>query len=179
MNTTATSSNPGTNYGLISGLIISVITLVLYLGGLELFLSPTAYITYLVVITMAVLAALKYRRSNEGFMEFREALKITFTVFALSFLIQTLFTYVLFNFIDVQFSEAYSQEALDRSEQFLRKMGMSDAKIDEEMDKQRNVNQFSILRMLTSYAVLCIVSFIFCLLISVIVKKSKPTFNNI
>jgi uncharacterized protein DUF4199 len=169
----------GMSYGLIAGLIIVVITLLQYLGGLDMFMSPIGYISYIVVITMAVLAALKVRKSNEGFLEFSEALKITFTVFALALLLQTIFAYILFNFIDVPFKEAISVESLNKSEQVMKKFGMSDADIDKALESQRNVDSFSLGRILMGYAITCIIAFIFCLLISLIVRKSKPAFNNI
>jgi hypothetical protein len=179
MTETAPKTNIGMNYGLIAGLIITVISLLQYLGGLDTYLSPVSYVSYLVVITMAVLAALKVRRANEGFLEFGAALKVTFTVFAIALLLQTLFIYLLFNYIDVDFKNAVSQEVMNKSEQMMRQMGASDSQIEKIIDEQRNTDQFSFLRVMLGYAITCIVAFIFCLLISVIVKRSKPTFNNI
>lgn len=179
MESTGSKSNIGATYGLIAGLIICVISLLQYLGGLDMYLSPIGYVSYLVVITMAVLAALKVRNANEGFLEFGEALKVTFTVFALALLLQTLFTYVLFNFIDVGFKEAVAQEVTDKTEQMMKKFGASDSQIDEALEAERTTDQFSFGRVMLGYAISCIVAFIFCLLISVIVKKSKPAFNNI
>jgi hypothetical protein len=92
METAEAKSNVALTYGLIAGLVITVITLLQYLGGLDMYLSPVGYISYLIIITMAVLAALKVRKSNEGFLEFSQALKVTFTVFAIAMLIQTIFT---------------------------------------------------------------------------------------
>ena len=178
MDVTEKRSNPGLNYGLIAGLIITVITLLQYLGGLDMYLSPIGYVSYLVIITMAVLAALKVRNSQEGFLEFSQALKITFTVFVIAFLIQTIFTYVLLNFIDVSFKEALTQEVMDRTEQMLKKFGASDSQIDQAIESERSKDQFSLPRVAMGFAISCIVAFIFCLLISLIVKKNKPAFNN-
>lgn len=172
-------TNTGLSYGLLAGLIICVISLLQYLGGLDMYLSPVGYVSYLVIVTMAVLAALKVRKSNEGFLEFSQALKVTFTVFALALLLQTIFTYILFNFIDVSFKEAVSQEVLNKTEQMMKKFGASDSQIDEALESERNKDQFAFSRVLLGYALSCIVAFIFCLLISVIVKKGKPAFNNI
>lgn len=172
-------SNVGLNYGLIAGLIITVITLLQYLGGLDMYLSPIGYISYIVIITMAVLAALRVRKSNEGFLEFSQALKVTFTVFAIALLIQTIFTFILFNYIDVSFKEAVSQEVMNKTEQMMKKFGASDSQIDQALESERTKDQFAFSRVLLGYAISCIVSFIFCLLISLIVKKSKPAFNNI
>ena len=179
METVESRSNIGLNYGIIAGLVITVITLLQYLGGLDMYLSPIGYVTYLVIITMAVLAALKVRNKNEGFLEFSQALKVTFTVFAIALLIQTLFTYILLNFIDVSFKEAVSQEVLNKSEEMMKKFGATDSQIDAALESERTKDQFAFTRVLLGYALTCIVAFIFCLLISLIVKKSKPAFHNI
>jgi hypothetical protein len=175
----ASKSNVGLKYGLISGLIITIITLLQYLGGLDMYLSPIGYISYLVVTTMAVLAALHVRKANEGFLEFTEALKVTFSVFVISLLLQTIFSYILLNYIDVSFKEALSQEVLNKTEQMLKKFGASDSQIDEALESERSKDPFSASRVLLGYAISCIVAFIFCLLISLIVKRSRPAFNNI
>ena len=179
METVESRSNIGLNYGLITGLVITVITLLQYLGGLDMYLSPIGYVTYLVMITMAVLAALKVRNKNEGFLEFSQALKVTFTVFAIALLIQTLFTYILLNFIDVSFKEAVSQEVLNKSEEMMKKFGATDSQIDAALETERTKDHFAFTRIMLGYALTCIVAFIFCLLISLIVKKSKPAFHNI
>ena len=179
MENPSSKTNIGLNYGLIAGLVITVITLLQYLGGLDMYLSPIGYISYLVVITMAVLAALKVRKMNEGFLEFSQALKTTFAVFAIALLIQTIFTYILLNYIDVSFKEAVSQEVMDKTEQMMKKFGASDSQIDSALEAERTKDQFGLGRVMLSYALTCIVSFIFCLLISLIVKRSKPAFNNI
>ncbi|MBL7697568.1 MAG: DUF4199 domain-containing protein [Chitinophagaceae bacterium] len=170
--------NVGLNYGLVAGLIITLITLFQYLGGIDTYLSPVGFVSYLIIVTWAVLAALKVRKANEGFLEFSQALKVTFTVFVIAFLVQTIFTYILLNFIDVSFKEAVAQEVMNKTEQMLKKMGMSDSQIDEHFEAERKKDQFSLGRMALGYAITCIVSFIFCLLISLIVKRSKPAFNN-
>ncbi len=179
MATTESTTNTGLTYGLIAGLIVCVILLLQYLGGLDMYLSPVGYIAYLVMITMAVLAALKVRRSNEGFLEFSTALKVTFTVFAIALLLQTLFNYILFNFIDVSFKEAVSQEVINKTEQMMRNFGASDSQIEEALESERNKDQYSPTRVLLGYAISCIIAFIICLLIAVIVRRNKPAFNNI
>ena len=116
METPENKASVARNYGLIAGLIITLVALLQYLGGLDMYLSPVGYISYLVIITMAVLAALKVRKANEGFLEFSEALKTTFTVVALALLLQTIFTYILMNFIDVPFKQALTEETINRAE---------------------------------------------------------------
>ena len=56
---------------------------------------------------------------------------------------------------------------------------MSDSDIDKVIESERGKDQYSLPRVLLGYAITCILAFIFCLLISLIVKRSRPAFNNI
>ena len=168
--------NIGLTYGLVTGLIVVIITLIQYLGGLKLYFSPIGYFVYVILIVAAVLAGQKQKKLNGGYLEFSEALKVTFSVFASALLLQTLFTYVLFNFIDPQFKLAVGQEVMNRTEEFMRNMGTSDSQIDEILEKSREKDSFSFGNMILGYAIWCIVWFIVCLIISAIIKKNKPVF---
>jgi len=79
----------------------------------------------------------------------------------------------------VSFKQSLSQEIMNKTEIMMKKFGLSDSQIDAQMEKERTTDQFAITRILLGYAMTCVVAFIFCLLISLIVKKSKPAFNNI
>lgn len=176
METTRRTGNIGLTYGLIAGLIVCLITLVQYLGGLKAYLSPVGFLSYILMIVIAVLAAKKQREMNGDHLEFGEALKVTFSVFASALLLQTLFTYVLLNFIDPSFKEAVGQEVMNKTEEMMRGMGASDSTIDEALESQRGSDQFALSKMLLGYALWCIVWFIVALIISAIMKKSKPAF---
>jgi hypothetical protein len=176
METVRKNSNIGLLYGLITGLIICIITLIQYLGGLQTYLSPVGFLVYVIMIVMAVIAGQKQKKMNGGYLEFGEALKVTFSVFASAWLLQTFFLYVLLNFIDPTFKEALAVEAMNRSEEFLRKIGMSDSKIDEAMDKAREGDSFSFGNIMLSYGLWCIGWFVASLIISAIIKKNKPVF---
>ena len=75
METTTRSSNIGLTYGLITGLIVCIITLLQYLGGITTYLSPIGFVVYLVLIVIAVLAGLKQKKLNGGYLEFGEAIR--------------------------------------------------------------------------------------------------------
>jgi len=179
MDTTGKKTNHRLTYGLIAGLVVCLITLGLYLGGLDMYLGPVAYVSYLVVVVLSILAGLRQKKENGGYLEFAEALKITFTVFALALLLQTLFTYVLLNYIDVPFKQAVAQEVMNKTEQMMKKFGATDAQIDQAMDAERNKDPFAFSRVLLGYGISCIVAFIICLIISLCIRKNKPVFDNI
>lgn len=171
-------SNIGMTYGLMAGLALVVFLVLMYLGGIEAFLSPAAWLGYVIIITFAVLAGLKQRKVNGGYLEFSQALKVTFTVFALGFLLQTLFSYVLFNYIDVSFREALTQRTMEKTEEMLRNFGASEDTIEQTIAGASNTNSYSIGNQLLGYGVMCIVFFIISLIISAIIKRSRPAFDN-
>jgi hypothetical protein len=172
------TSNTGLTYGLISGLAVVVITLFLYTGGVETFLSPVAYLAYVVMIVFAVLAARKDKKENGGYLEFAKALKVIFTVFALSLLIQVIFSYILLNFIDTGFRDALMQATLDKIESFMKRLGAPQSEIDKAIDGAAKEDPTSIKSQIMGYAIWCIVFFLVSLIIAAIMKKNKPVFEN-
>lgn len=168
--------NIGLTYGLIAAAALVAYTTVLYLGGIKMYMSGVAYIGYVIVIAMAVIAAQKQKKMNGGYLGFRDALRAAFTVLVLAMLAQTLFTYILFNFIDKNFKDALAQASLEKTEELLKKFGMPEEKINEAIEKERNTNQFALPRMLLGFSVACIFQFLIALIIAAIVKKKNPEF---
>ncbi len=76
-------TNVGLTYGLICGLASVVFGLVLYLGGVKWFVNPIAYFGFAIPIIIAVLAGLKQKSLQGGYLEFAEALKVVFTTFVI------------------------------------------------------------------------------------------------
>jgi len=163
--------------GLISGLAMVLLTTILYLGGVNVFLGPVAYWGYLIPFAMAVVAPLAEKKARGGYLEFRDALKAAFLVFVIAYALQTLFNWILLNYIDQPFRQAVEQETLIRTEKLLSRMGMGQEKIDEAIARQRGVNQFTLTKSVTGLALWYVVLFLIALLIAAIVKKKKPEFN--
>jgi Protein of unknown function (DUF4199) len=177
MEPTVKKSNPGLTYGLIAGLIYVLITLGQYLGGIQAFMSPVGYGSFVILIVMSVLAGVKQKKL-QGYLEFGEALKIVFTVFVIATLLQTLFSYILFNYIDIAFKEALAQEVMNKTESIMRKFGASDTQIDEALKNMQGKNQFSFGKIMLGYGVTCIICFIISLIIAAIIQKRRPPFEN-
>jgi hypothetical protein len=169
-------TNVGFTYGLISGLASVIFSLLLYLGGVKWFVHPVAYAGFVIPIIIAVLAALKLKKQQGGYLEFPEALKVTFTTFVIGTVISTLFSYVLFNFIDVPFREALAQETAIKMQGFLQKLGTPQEAIDKATEESLKGNNYTFGKLMLGTAFFCIFWFIVSLIISAIVKKKKPAF---
>jgi hypothetical protein len=164
--------------GLIAGLVMCVFTLCLYRGGVQLFMSGFAWSGYLIITGIAVFAGLRHKKMNGGYLSLSEGLRTVFLVFALGFLLQTLFTYVLFNYIDVPFRDALTQAGMKKAESLMKRLGASENQIEEAMKNANDPKNNSFGNTLLSYAVLCVIFFIISLIIAAIIRKKKPAFEN-
>ncbi len=167
-------SNPLVQYGLISALVGVLFYIILYLGGVKLFMSPVAYIAYLIPIVFATLATIKAKSNNGGFLEFSQALKIAFGVFVITSLATTVLSYVLMNFIDTDFAQAMQQATLEMTEKMMKKFGASQDQIDKALTEASKKSPFTLGKMALGFAFSCILWFLFSLIIAAIVKKKNP-----
>jgi hypothetical protein len=165
-------------YGLIAGLAMVLLTTILYLAGVNAFLGKFAYFGNLLPLAMAIVASLAEKKARGGFLEFRDALKVAFLVFVIALALQTLFNWILLNFIDQPFRQAVEQETMLRTERWLQRIGMSQEKTDEAIAREQGVNHFTLPRLITGLAIWYIVLFLVSLLIAAIVKKKKPAFES-
>jgi Protein of unknown function (DUF4199) len=165
-------------YGCIAGLSMIIFTMVLYRAGVNVFLGWIAYLGYAILIGLSIAATLAARRAGDGYLPFREALKVSFTVFVIALAAQSLFTWLLLNFFDLHFKQALTQGNLEKSEAFLRKLGMPDDKVDQELATEKSKDQFSFGLMTFGLAISYIVHFIVALIIAALVKKKQPVFKD-
>jgi hypothetical protein len=165
--------NTGMIYGGIAGLTLIVLTTILYLGGVELYLGRVRYLGYIMMIGLAVMATLMQRRANGGWLDFQSALKMAFTVMALALAVQTLFAWILLNFLDTHFKEVLGQAVIAKWDAYLRAEKVGGEQFDRTMADVRGKDQFSFGAMSLGYALSCIAHFFVAVLIAAIVKRKK------
>ncbi|MCO5242160.1 MAG: DUF4199 domain-containing protein [Chitinophagaceae bacterium] len=166
----------GLTYGLISGLASVIFSLIMYLGGVKWFVSPVAYAGFFIPVIIGVLAGLKQKGLDGGYIDFAGALKVIFTTFVIGTLISSLFSYVLFNYIDVPFREALAQETAEKAQQMMQRFGATQEQIDKATEDMMKANNYSFSKQMLGAAFICIFWFVVSVIISAIIKKKKPEF---
>lgn len=161
-------------YGLFAAVASALVYILLYLGGVKAMMNPLTFLTYLVPITFAVLACIKQKKAQEGYLSFSEALKTAFGVAVFAALATTVLSYVLLNFIDPDFKAALQQASLETTEKFMKKFGAPQEQIDKALDEAAKTDSFSLGKIMIGFAFSCIFWFLISMLIAVIVKKKKP-----
>ena len=85
---------------------------------------------------------------------------------------------MLFNHIDVPFGEAMKQAGIDKTEEILKRLNVPQDDIDKEIDKMAKDNPHSVRNLLRAYGFYAFAAFIISLIISAIIKRNKPEFEN-
>jgi hypothetical protein len=165
-------------YGLLYGVASIAFTVILYIGGVPFFMSPIAYLGIALPFAFAFLVAAQLKKKQGGYLEFSESLKATFKVMVLGLLISMIFDYILFKYIDVPFNQALMQATAQEMERKLANTNMSQEKIDEYVDKMANTDNYSLPFQGLTFAIRCILHFIVALIVSAIMKRNKPMFEN-
>jgi len=164
--------------GLLAGLATILLTTLLYLGGINTFLGYGGWFGYVILICAAVVAPMMEKKAQNGYLEFRDALKAAFLVFVIALALQTIFSWILMNFIDPTFRDALEKAILSKTEQLLRRWGAHQEDIDKALDQQRGKNQYALPSLLLGLCVTYVGFFLVSLLIAAIVKKKKPEFHD-
>lgn len=169
-------SNVLVQYGMFSAVASLLFFVLLYLMGSESFASPLAWLSMAVPVVFAVLACLKLKRENGGYLSFREALKTSFGILVITSLVTSLFSFVLFNYIDTSFADSMKQVTIEKTQQMMAKFKVPQEEIDKQINKLATENIYSIGKILQSFIFGCVAYFIIALIIAAIVKKKKPEF---
>lgn len=174
----SSKKNIGVLYGLINAGAAILFTVILYLSGAKTFVSPVAFLGLVIPLVICILGGLQYRKQHGGYMEFNEALKVTFQILVIGSLIATIFQFVLFNYIDVPFRQAVAQASVPKVERFMRWLGASDDQIDKAVEETLSKNNYTIGKLITGFVFGCIGWFLVALIVSAIIKRKRPPFEN-
>ncbi len=162
-------------YGLFSAVAAIFVFVVLYIMGAEYFLSPAAWISsYFLPIIFAVLGCLQVKKKNNGYLNFNEALKISFGIFVVTGIATTIVSYFIYNFLDVAFAERMKQLTIEKAQEYMLKYNVPESRIDDEINKIAEEALFSFGSLMKAFAYSCILYFIEALILAAIIKKKKP-----
>lgn len=177
MSTEPSSKSAGLLYGLLYGAVNIAFTVFLYLGGVKMFMNPVAYFGILIPVAFAILTAAQQKKINGGYLEFSDSLKNVFKAMVIGLAMSMIFEYVLFNYIDVPFNQALNQATAQEMEKRLQGT-MSQEKIDEMMENIGKVDKYSFKVQSLTFSIRCIVHFGLALVVSAIMKRKRPPFEN-
>ncbi|SRX55736.1 DUF4199 domain-containing protein [Aequorivita sp. CIP111184] len=163
------------NYGLILGVVLALMTTLMYVLNTELFTKWwIGILSFLIVIVVAIVSVAKAKGILGGVMSFKEAFTVYFITVAIGSLISTLVGILIFNIIDPDLAAFLQERTLEMTAEFLQKLGTPQIEIDKQMAKMADQDNFAILSQLKNYVFGLAFMSVIGLLVALIFKTKNP-----
>ncbi|MCU0325635.1 MAG: DUF4199 domain-containing protein [Spirosomaceae bacterium] len=155
-------------WGVIVGIVVIIFSTITSMADLWK-QSWASWIGYLFVLGGLIMALGEFKKANEGFMGFGEGLGLGTLMSTVVGVLGAIFSYIYLNFIDT----TMVSRIVDFQREKMSEQGLSDEQIDQAMEMTA---KFMSPGMMFIFGVLgyLIVGFILTLIVSAIMKKSKP-----
>ena len=165
----------GITYGVITGVILALITTIMYTVNLELFIAWwTTLLSFSVFIFIPILALIKTKAELKNIYSFKEAFTTYFICALFGLLISVGFKMVLFNIIDPSIKDSLLDLTVNYLKDTSSKFGVPATSLNEMIENLKKTDPFSIGEQLKG----AVVSLFFLAILGLIMAaifKSKPT----
>ncbi|CAH0995263.1 hypothetical protein EMA8858_01383 [Emticicia aquatica] len=158
-------------WGIISALLIIIYTVGLYISGY--FKTPSlSWIPFILLLITIIMSMREFKSLNNAFMSFSEGLGVGTLLSAVTGLIASIFNYIYTNFIDTTIMQQMREMQMDQMEA----QGLTSEQIDQAMEI---ASRFATPGLTFLFTIIGYVlfGFVFSLIVSAIVKNSKPEFE--
>lgn len=162
-------------YGVIAGLIYSIIHIGAWTMGTSTYVSVIGIETFIpYMIGLFIFAGFSVRKQNGGFLSFKQAIKFVFLAFVIVALIEAFTNYILFNVLDKDLTAKVLQITREQSLKMMQKLGLSQEQIDSainKIDTEKKETGFKTIFLGLGMALVW--NFVKSMLISILVKKDR------
>jgi len=164
-------------WGLIVGAISIAMTSVFYAVDYSMLANwKMGIIIFAMFIGLAIYAGINYRNEGDSFLSYGKAFQHAFILMAVSGLVSTIFTIVLYTIIDPDLPAKLTDVALENAQKMMESFGMPEDQMDKAMEaaRKRTENQFSVGGLGMGYGIGLIIYAVLSLITSIFVKKNPP-----
>lgn len=170
MNEQPSSARLALKWGGILGLVLILITLIMYIT------SPAgspgfSALTLIAMVAFLSLALLEYRRTNEGFITYGEGMSIGALLSAVAGLLSSAFI----TFYNVVIDPTIQQRATELAREEMEKRNISDEQIDQSMEMMQKFQSPGILFVAQVFGTI-IMGVLLTLIVAAIVRRNRPVF---
>ena len=164
-------------WGLIIGSISIVLTCALYAVDYALLANwKTGIFIIVLFIGLAIYAGINYRKEIGGLLPYGKAFQHGFILMAISGLISTIFSIVLYTVIDPELPGKLTEVALENAQAMMEGFGMPEDQMDKAMEDARKSteNQFSAAGLGKAYGIGLIIYAVLASITAIFVRKNPP-----
>jgi Protein of unknown function (DUF4199) len=164
-------------WGLIVGAISIALTCVAYAVDYAMLANwKFGIFIFVLLIGLTIYAGINYRNETGGLLPYGKAFQHGFLLMAISGLVSTAFTVLLYTVIDPELPSKLTDVALENAAAMMESFGMPEDQMDKAMEdaRARTENQFSIAGLGMSYGIGLIIYAVLSLITSIFVRKNPP-----
>jgi len=163
------------NQGVTLGVVLTIVTVLMYVVSLETFTKWwLGILLLLAIIAFGVIASLKVRKALGGYISFKNAFTSYFITVAVGTAISTLVGILIFAIIDPEAAQFLNERIIEMTMETMEKFGTPESTINEAIAKMEGQNNFSIGKQLQSYVIRLLILSVLGLIVAVSVKKTNP-----
>src|SRR5678809_843309 len=142
-------------YGILYALIQIVLTVGMYMAGIEFFASNMfLFGTFMLLLTIGytIYSILQFRKSVGGYMTLKEGFMVTFFTLAIAGLITTTFTIILYNVVDKEYPQQLAEKSIQKTSEMMERFGATEEEIEKRMgDVGDTAEQFTVMGQIRGY----------------------------
>ena len=165
--------------GLILGVIFVALDIIKYVCGAEFFVNNrfALFASLLLAAVFPIYYLLQYKKSKNGFIDFRSSFSICTGILIASGFILLVFNILLFNIIDPGFSSELLDVKINTTVVQFEAFGMSDEQISSVIEMMESEANFSPMNMLEKFGFTIVEYTLFGLLVAAITKRNNEFIN--
>jgi len=127
------------------------------------------------MITVLVLAGVKWKKAQKGILIFKHAFLLIFAVYAISGVLQLLFSITLYNAIDPSLPESLKAEISEKMISTMEQLGTPEENIEEALAKLDNMEEsYKPQKLIIGFCWSLIFGAVLATIIAAIIKKKPP-----
>ena len=163
------------NYGVLLGVFMILATAIIYAVDLDLFTNAVyGVVNFIIIAAFGVLSAIKSKKSLGGFMTFKQAFTAFFITILIGLTISTLFSILLFNFIDPDAKAVIMENVIKSTAEMMEKFGTPASEIEKIAEEMEKTDSFGPMGQLQGFVMNLIIYSIVGLIAALIVKRDRP-----
>lgn len=160
--------------GLFLGLFVIVATTLVYTIDLSLFTASWYGMANMaIVIAFGVTAAIQAKKSQGGFLTFRQTFTSFFIAVLVGLFLSTVFSILLFNIIDPEAKQIITDNVIKMTAGLMEKFGTKPADINEIIKEMKKTDSFGVYGQLKGFLFNIIIYSVIGLVTALIIRRER------
>ena len=167
---------PVIKYSIILALISIIITTLIYIIDETMMVKWWfGLISLAISFALLIYFGMTIRNEAGGFMKFKTAFTLIFLIVFFSTIISSAYNLVLYSVIDPDLGSRLTEALIEQQTQILENFGVPADQMDEQLNRIREQDSFSVPSLLKSSGIASIIgALIMGLIVGAIIKKKEP-----